>query len=387
MILSKKGKISWLFLILLFLFVPIVYSLGISPAIEEIKFEPALANTFKVQIFGETDPFEVKLSVSGELKDYITLSQEKLTVPSEGASFDYKINLPDELKPGRHKTSIVIEQQPKTSESGAGKSPFGAQAAVGHVIAINVPYQEKYAEATISVPNAKIGQPIDFVVTVTNFGNEDIINAQGIISILDDNDDKVIDIETGSSNIKQEERVKLYSHWTPKEVKPGIYKAKAVIDYDGKLIETETDFLIGDLFIDILDLNPKEIEQGKIQKLNINVKSFWSQEIEKIYASIDILKDNEKQETVSTPPINLEPWQTSSLTAFWDTTNYDPGEYNADITLNYGDKTTVKEFKLTIKNLEKPSSFPLLWITIVVIVGIVIFIIYLIKKKNKDETL
>jgi len=379
-----KEKNCCRLLVLFFLLIPTVHSLGISPAVQEIKFEPSLTESFQVQIFGEANPFDVKLTVSGDLERYITLPQESLTVPEEGITFEYEINLPPQFKPGKHKASIVIEQQPKISESGAGKSTFGARAAVGYLIVVNVPYENKYAEAVINVPNVNVGQPLNFIVTVNNYGNEDIQNAQGIIDVFDDKENKIITIDTDSSGIKQGKGVELYSHWTPKEVKPGIYEAKAVINYDGKQTKAETDFLIGDLFIDILDLNPKEIELDQIQKLNIDVKSFWSQKIEKIYATVDLFKDNEKQETISTPPINLEPWQTSSLTAFWDTTNYDPGEYSAKVILNYKDKTTLKNFKLIIKTPEK--SFPysvLVGVLIVIGLMIIFFIIIIIKKRSK----
>lgn len=384
----EKTQILYLFLILLSLSLPAAYSLGISPAITEIRFEPGLTKSLKVQIFGESKVFDTKLSVSGDLKEHITLQQESLTVPESGTIFEYEVNLPFELKPGKHKASIAIEQQPKVLESGAGKSTFGARAAVGHVIIVNVPYENKYAEATISAPNTNVGQPVDFVVTVANYGNEDIQKVQGVIDILDYDSKSVVTINTDSSSLKRGEKTELYAHWTPKEVKAGIYKARVVVDYDGKQTKAETTFLVGNLFIDILDLNPKEFEQDKIQKLNINIKSFWSQEVEKIHATINIFFNDKQKETISTHLINLDPWQTGIITAFWDTTDYQFGEYDAEVVLNYQDKTTTKAFGLIIKGSEKNSP-PYILVGVLIVAGLIVtfLIINAVRKKNQEDEL
>jgi len=374
----------------LLIMLPLGFALGIAPAIEEFNFEPGINRTFQVKIYGENEPFEVKLSISGELRDFIKLEQEVLAVPDEGNVFAYEVNLPSELKPGRHKASIVIEQQPKASKTGAGKSTFGAMPAVGHVIAVNVPYEGKYAEAKISVPDVKVGEIIDFAVIVTNYGGEDISNAKGVIKIYDSEENEITSIETENKGIKKGESTELYAHWTP-NVKAGIYKAKALVDYDHKKTEAETSFSIGDLLIEIIDLSPKELELGKISKIELEVESMWNSEIKNVYAFIDIKNGKSKEETITTSPVVLKPWQKEKLFAYWDTTNYEAGEYSAEVILNYEDKIAKKKFKLTVNSpgeAKEPSKTfsPL---TIALIIGIIILIIVtlvlLFKKMRKEE--
>ncbi|MBI2662567.1 hypothetical protein HYX11_03850 [Candidatus Woesearchaeota archaeon] len=389
---AKEIKIDWILLALLVLLIviPIGYSLGITPPAEELNFESGLSKTFQLNIYGENKPFEVKLSVSGELKDYIKLKQEVLTVPLEGLTLYYKINLPSELKPGRHKASIIIEQQLTVSETGAGKSTFGAMPAVGHVIIINVPYEGKYAEAKLNAPDVKIGEVINFVVTVTNYGSEALSNVQGTIKIYDSEGKEIISIGTDDKEVKKGESVELYAHWTP-NIKAGIYKAKVVVDYDNKKTEAETSFRIGDILVGIISLNPQEFVNGKINKMELEVESLWDSEIKNVYASIDIKKGKSKEETIATPPVTLKPWQKDKLIAYLDTTNYETGEYNAEVTLNYADKTTQKDFKLTVnnpresKNTSKTYSTLTIPIIIVVIILIISTSIILIKKRREKE--
>ena len=378
-------------LLLIIFIIPTGSALGITPAMEEFNFKPNTTQTFQVKIYGESEPFEVKLSISGELKNVIKLATETLTVPTEGAVFTYGVSLPSELKPGRHKASIIIEQQPKASKTGAGgKSTFGAMPAVGHVLAVNVPYEGKYAEAKVNVPDVKVGETIDFVILITNYGSEDISDAHGIITVYNSEEKEVISFGTDSKKVKKGESAELSAHWTP-EVKAGMYKAKAVVDYDNQKTETETSFSVGELLIEIISLNPQELVNGKINKIELEVESLWNSEIKNIYASIDINKGKSKKETITTSPVALKPWQKDKLIAYIDTTNYEAGEYNAAITLNYDDKTTKKEFKLTVNDSGESQkslkiSYPLTIILIIVVIIMIISVsIPLIRKRRKKE--
>ncbi|MBI5398897.1 hypothetical protein HZB03_05525 [Candidatus Woesearchaeota archaeon] len=399
----KRINLFFMILIASGAFVPSVCSLGISPAMEELNFEPGAIKEFQVRIFGESDPFDVKISTTGELTQYISIEKNMLTVPSEGSTFSYTIKMPDELKPGKHRSSMVIEQQAKKSETGAGKSSFGAMAAVGHVLVVRVPYETKYAEAKIDLPDViEAGQTIDFKVEVNNYGNEDITSAKGTIYIYYINNSEIISVGTDAKEIKKGESAELYAHWTPKGIGPGEYRAKAVVEYDGKKTEDDATFRIGDIFVEIIAFNPKELDDGRINRIEIEVESRWNFEIKNVYASVDILKNNNRKETITTAPISLPPWKSDILTAFWDTTNYDPneyangGEYNAKAVLNYEGRNTIKDFKLFLKSpakIESPaqteSSSPLSTLTIILIIALAILLsicgIYILQNRQDRD--
>lgn len=383
------------FLIILFFFIlliPTVYSLGVAPAYEEIFFEPSYTQTFQAKIYGESESFDAKFVVTGDLAQYITLPVNRITVPSTGTEFSYTISLPEELRPGRHKTTIIIEQQ-QSSSSSAGQ--FGAIGALGYAVYVNVPYEGKYAEAKIDAPNVDLGQPVNFVVTVTNYGKENIESAKGIIEIYDQNGTRVTWIETDEKSISSETSAELYAHWTPTNVRAGVYTAKVVVTYDEKETVAETTFRIGDLFIDIIDIAPHIFEQGKIQKFSVQIQSFWSQSISNVYATIALQKDGATLDTITTAPLTLEQWATSELTGYWDTTAYDTGNYTATVTLYYEGKTTIETFSVSVNEkeeitkqepqLEQAAAVPLFesqsFLMFLIVLTIIVFFIFFHKKQ------
>ena len=51
---------------------------------------------------------------------------------------------------------------------------------------------------------------------------------------------------------------------------------------------------------------------------------------------------------------NLEPWETTRLNAFWDTSGFAAGEYDAKLIFHYNDK--IQEYPIKIKILKPKIS-------------------------------
>lgn len=348
-----------LFIFFIFL-TPSAFSLGMSPGMETFLFQPNMVHSSEIKLIGETEPFAAKITPTGDLEQYITVSTDTIIVPPEGSSFSYTMSLPETLKPGKYKTSIVIEKQASVSADGAGKSQFGALGALGYVLLVTVPYEGKYAEAKIEATNSNIGRPVDFTVRVMNYGNESIALAQGNITTYDVNGNSVGTVQTDAASILTGGTAELYSHWTPKNVSLGVYRAKVVVTYDGMETEAETSFQIGDLALDILDMAPKELEQGTINKFSITVQSYWSATIANVYATITLRKENENTplDVVTTAPISVDLWQANAVVGYWDATKRELGNYTAEVVLYYADKTTAKNFTIALvpASEEQPVS-------------------------------
>lgn len=343
---SRKITIFLLF----FSFLPAAFSLGMSPGLEQFLFQPNLTHTSEIELIGETELFEAKITATGDLEQYVTVSTDTIIVPPEGTSFSYTMILPETLKPGKYKTSIVIEKQAFTSADGAGKSQFGALGALGYVLLVTVPYEGKYAEAKIEATNSNIGRPVDFTVRIMNYGNESIALAQGNITIYDVNGNSVGTVQTDAAGILTGGTAELYSHWTPKDVSLGVYRAKVIVTYDGMETEAETSFQIGDLALEIVDFSPKELEQGTINKFSVSVQSYWSATISNVYATITFYRENENTplDVVTTAPISVDLWQTNAVDGYWDATERELGNYTAEVVLHYADKTTAKNFTVAL---------------------------------------
>ena len=114
-------------------FIPNVFGLGLSPAAYTTIFSPNLEQTYNLTILGEKEPFDIKLFVNGELKEYIELPGENFTVPPQNLTLKYKIKLPEKLENGTYKTSIVVEKQEVE-----GHGTVGPKIALGQVIVVKV---------------------------------------------------------------------------------------------------------------------------------------------------------------------------------------------------------------------------------------------------------
>ncbi|MBI2136835.1 hypothetical protein HYU06_07220 [Candidatus Woesearchaeota archaeon] len=372
---KKRGHIFIAIFIFLFILSSNVLALGISPAITEVSFSPGLSENVELSIAGEAKPFDINVISIGELAEFVHLTATQLTVPPQGLAISYNFTLPMQLTPGRHKASIVVEQKTPVQESGAGKPMFGATPAVGHVLAVDVPYEAKYAMITVEATNANIGEIVNLKVIINNLGNEDISLAKSVIGIFDNENKKIISIETDSKGVPKGEKAELYAYWTPKNISPGVYTAKAGVDYDGKSTEAESTFRIGDLSISIIDLSPKEFEIDSITKVKIDIESFWSSKIPSAYAIVTISKDSKDYFTTKTPSVDLGPLVKTQLEAYLDTHGLTEGEYDANIKLRYSDKQTDKKVKIRVTKIKKIEGPGTSIVTIVVAIAVIVLII------------
>ena len=160
-------------------------------------------------------------------------------------------------------------------------------------------------------------------------GKEDII-VDSYIDIYDSRENKIETLNLGpdlieSGKVKDYE-VKLETI----NYKAGNYKAVAFVKYLDQTVKAEAPFRLGELFVDVINYT-KVFERDKINKFEINVESFWNDPVENLYAKIIIL--NTKTEFL-TPSIKLEPWTTSILTGFFDTTEIKENKFYGNITLH-----------------------------------------------------
>ncbi len=353
-----------------------VFALGLSPPKNEFTFEPNFNGEFEVNIRGESQPFNVKLIPSDALKEYIVLSQDSLTVPINGATFSYILNLPASLPPGRHKGSIVVEKQAGSGDA----SMFGAIEAVGHVVAVNVPAPGKHAEVSLAIKSVNLGEPVTMTLNIKNLGTEQISISGIIIEIFNAEDSKVSVLQLAGTSIAAKEEKILETSWPAANAKAGKYTAKVKVTYGDNIAEAEASFRIGDLAVTILDLTPKEFPSNKIIPFSIEVESLWSENIGSVFAELKILDGENELKSVKTAPISVDPFKTASLEGYLDTSELDLGDYVAKVLLTYGDKTSEKEFEISVV---KADNSYLLIVGIVLLIVIILLIIFALTRKSK----
>lgn len=334
--------------ILIILLSNLVTAIGISPGQVKIDFEPNLEQKIKLNIINNEHK-NVKIAVypRGELSNYITLNEElTFSQDQETKEIIYKLKLPENLeKPGIHKEDIVaIEIAEGSNIDGA---VIGVTQSVISQLKVRVPYPGKYAEAFLEVLSGENNQ-LKFIVPVSNYGKENIKSAKAKIEIYDNSNRKIKTLETDEKEIAIKTKRELLAVWDP-DVAPGIYHAIATVNYDGKEIKTESDFVVGEKALEILSITVSDFTLGQIAKFTILIENKWNQKIKDVYARIKII--DEEGNLISDFKSNtrsIEPLVKSALESYLDTKDLEEGVYDSTLILGYEDKEIQRRLTLEV---------------------------------------
>ena len=338
---NKLGIISILIILSIFL-AKDIDALGVSPGRKTIDFVPNLEKDITITVFNnEHRDFTAAISTRGELGNYIELAQTELKFSSGDSekSFNYKIKLPNYLdKPGSHKAEIVIGE---ISGADEGKDTvIGALVAVVSQLDVKVPYPGKYVVLNLDMVNTKPNEEVKFFIRVTNLGEENIEHAMAVITILDQNDNEIVKLDTDSKTIKAKGRGELKGRWLA-DVDLGDYKAVAVVYYDDLKAVVERSFTLGDFFLNPISISVKNFKLGQIAKFNILVENLANKKIEDATAQLLLFDENKtKIMDIKSTSTEIKALSNPELVAYWDTENIKSGIYTGKLILSYGDKSS-----------------------------------------------
>lgn len=350
-----------------------------------IDFEPQMERTFNYFIITNAGiPMDYEINLSGDLKPYVTLSTNLIKNVPSGANipFSATLKLPSALESGLHDAIICVLE---TQTRGGGMIGARTQACSGFII--RVLYGEKYLRIeNFNVPNVDMGDKLKMELTVKSWSEVDINSIKAVIDISGPSREKgvmqkIATVETEEKPLKSNAEETLTAYFGTAGLEAGEYIAFATLYYDGKQLNDSHGFRVGTLTIKILNYT-KEFEQGKVNKLEVQVLSEWNSKIDGIYSTVDI-----GEERLMTPLINLEPWENKTLLTYWDTTNKKTGDYKGKIVVYYSNKTTEEEgeFKV-ILGKEKIRGIIINIAIAIVIAILIITLIILFLKTRKQET-
>ena len=387
MITQPKRTIVFVFLLVLSLIlIKPTYAVGIYfPNDAEIDFKPGLEKTFNFAVTPSN--MDVRLSVSGYLSEYVSLSKTFIRSNSTDRIFRVIIKLPEKIdKPGHHKVWIAAEEIIDESKIGGN---IGTSCNAMVYILIHVLNPGKYVEMWLSAPDVNLNEPVNFAVRVKSFGEEDINSIKAAIDVYSPDNEKLATVYTDEKLLKSNTEETLHAQLSTAGYKAGTYRAVATLNYDGKTKEDKKNFRVGELNIKIINYT-KEFEKDKINKFDIEIESDWGNNIKEVYGEIKI-----NNSIIRTPNINLDPWEKKIITAYWNTNNVETGFYDAEMTIYYEDKTTVEIGMVEVVKealIEKPGIITISLSTttvliLIIILLIIIDIIWMTKKRKEKKKL
>jgi len=378
-----KKEVVFIAFLMGFFLIGNVSSLGISPALKEYNFEPGMKQKIVYTVYGGGDK-ELYAVAKGNLTEYVTINK-KVLKPGDD-TFSVEINLPKDLEtPGRNR--LLIEVGETIDEELSGPM-IRVTVAIRGVVDVYVPYPGRYLETTLSSNNVNVGEPVTFDLKVISRGDQDVAITPKI-DIFNSVGSRVDTLYLNERLIKSQETLYLKKVLETKDYNPGNYKAQSIIDY-GALAKSETEFKIGDLFIEILNYSNEFYIDG-LKKFELVIQSGWNDEIKGAYADITFSNSSGVIENFKTINTDLTPWEVKNVEGYFDTSKFVPGIYEAEVKLFYfgGEQQASSGDKFSIYFLEKeePSK---IWYYIggggIVLLAIALLMrLFLFKKHGKTK--
>jgi len=356
-----------LFIVVIFL-CSNVYAIGIIPAKIEVNFIAGEKHEFNFQPIISNDADLIDITVEGDLVEYVTVNKN---IVAPGESVIVTLQFPDKIdKPGNYR--IYIAAAERIASSGV----IGARAQVRGVISVFVPYEGKYIEPLLNIPNANVDEKINVMLNLKNKGTLNaLVTSQ--VKFFDSLGNEMITFSFGVEEVKSFGEKTLSYELDTKGWRPARYYAETDIAYDGPKIDANATFNIGSLFVNVTNYT-KEMVKESIQKYYINIKNGWNGNLGEVFADVNV-SNNMGGLIFRTPSVSLRAWSEVILEGFLDTSNLELGSHDVEIVLYYQGEKTIVQGKLDVV---KKSSY-LIWIVLgIVLIMLVVGFILWRKKLN-----
>lgn len=368
----KKEMI--IFPILFILFLPLVLgSLGISPAKENVDFQPGAVLNYTFKIYADEGQ-TVEFYSAGEFSNLVSFDKKEIT----GEGFvGVTITLPESIdKPGSH--IILIGARGKVDPAHG----IGATEAVQAPIIVSVPYPGKYADIGLTCHSINFGESLAFGITLSSFGKEPV-TGDATLEIQSENQ-TVNTVDLGSQNIDNQKSETFDGMAGTELLKPGDYSAVLTFDYGERVAKSICNFRVGMLFVNITNYT-REITKPGIKPFDVDIESLWNSDIDKIYGTVDLLLNGSKVGSFMTPWIQLSSWKTDKLVGYLDTDALQKGRYDISVRVNYGENYTLVRGSLDVKEAENQNGFYI--IISLVLLGVVAaaVVTYVLIKRREDK--
>lgn len=351
-------------------------SVGVSPGIYEVDFQPNYEGDFGFTYNLGAEEYSFDVYAEGDLAKYVTLNKNSLT---SGGMVTAHLELPSEIEtPGPHRLVIwATPNKVSLQKSGGG---LGAVLTVGGVIKINVPYPGKYIDLDFEILDINEGEKTPVNLKIYSRGIE-LVNTNSKIEILDFSNKTVGTFQLGSNSIDPADFITISSELDTSEYGSGNYRAILAVDYDGEKKIVEKKLKIGELYVGITNYTA-EVEKNKINPFYVEVESFWNDPIENVYAEVKLPG---KDVSFSTSPITLPAWQKGTLQGYFDTTGIEEDRVEANVSVHYGGKTTEKLVNVQLGKGKYKINYLIVLLGGVILLFILIFIWFYFKLKKLEK--
>jgi len=360
-----KVKTLIIVIVTLFLLVPSLNALSLSGMkLSPIIFRPGL-NISNHYTITDTDK-EVNVKVGGDLEEYIHITE---VVNNE---FDLIINFPQYITPGKYRFGLTAEEIPSGSDGG-----IGSLISVSKQFVVEVYTFDKYIDISLDAPSVNEGTPVNFRLSVSSKGYQDIDSIKGEITVSNGGNDTIGKVSTEEKSLNALAYETLTAVFETKGLPAGEYSAEGVVFYDGEQKTAKTNFRVGQMDL-VLKNYTSEVKKG-FSDYTMTVVNNWGNELGNVYAKLFV----EGKELLHTPTILLKPWEEGNLKGIIKV-DKEPGIYPAEIELFFEGESRKEQVELKVVEEEEGSSF-LIPVILLIIAVLLAGAVLLLKKKIKNS--
>lgn len=349
------------FKLMMFIFVLVsltssAFALGITPSKKTIEFSPNMHEAISFRIINsENKDVDIIIYPRGELAEFVKLDKTILHMSKHERekTITYEISLPASLKrPGVNLLEIVVEEAATSLDK---PTSIAGKIALIHQLLVKSPSNGQYATVIFSANNPEQNQELQFTYSLFNEGDQDIAGFSAELEIYDASG--LVGKETYDFlKLKEGEvrkEIKLFSQ----KLAPGEYRAVTKISYAGKIINMDTNFVVGGSLLEIQAISSPEFKLSRINKLNVALFNKGTQQLNNVFAEIIVKDNNEKAYSIfKTLTADIPASSGGVLFGYWDTSTIPVGQYLIDVKAKYGSKVSEKVFEVFVSPMELKSS-------------------------------
>lgn len=378
----KMKKISMFMAIFLVLFFAQASALMVSPAKIVVDYEPGATEQFVLTVSNNNDYDNIiEVSIEGEYNDYFEFSEEKVTLPANSnAEVGFTLTMPELEEFGTVKFDFVKLYVVPIQTGGVG-----ATVALRVPIETDVPHPAKFI--AINVEEAiieEVGDQINLEATMEHLGTEVIDEVNGYFEISNaEGFNQKVNIETqtlflpGSTEIAN-------SLLDTTGMEEGRYNLSLHLDYDGESRDSdEVSLVIAKLEIDILDVTPKELNEGLINTVTLTLFNSWIEDLD-----ADIEMSLEGTSTNAQSSYSLDALDEKDVSLSLDLSKVSAGDYILNANVAYEGEEVSESFDVVVNEYKGTSGSDNTVLIAIIIIGglvliaIIILIIVVLRKRT-----
>jgi len=303
---------------------------GVSPGSYSVDFEPGVVRDFEFRFFFD-EGVESEIYVEGDLSEYVSLGKSSISgTESVRASLDSPMSI------GTPGTNIIVVGAREVVEAAAG---VGISADIKGQIKIEVPYPGRYVELSLDAPSVNAGEIVNFNLKARNRGSE-LLTISPMIQVFErelaNGTDIVKTIRVVGKDVAPAEFAEFSIPMDSAGLSPGRYISTALFEYSpGEFARDDAYFGLGEKRLGLVNYS-REFERGDIAKFEIEVESFWNDQMREVFVEVNIV---DSDVFFVTPSVVVDPWGRSELVGFLETVDLPSGTARAEIVLNYDNET------------------------------------------------